>query len=56
MGRKIKEINELHAELLLLRKRRLEAGRNRTRKSRANAKKKNLIQSQTSDLSVGCQM
>ena len=40
MLRKIKEINESPAELLLLRKRQLEAGRNRTRKSRANAKKK----------------
>ena len=40
MGRKIKEINESPAELLLLRKRRLESGRNRTRKYRANKKKR----------------
>ena len=56
MGRKIKEINETPEELRLLRKRQLEAGRNRTRKSRANANKKNVLQGQTSDLLVGCQV
>ena len=39
MGRKLKEIFESPAELLLLRKRLLELGRNRTRKHRANKKK-----------------
>ena len=43
MGRKIQKINKSHEELLLLRKRRLEAGRNATRKCRANAKKKKTI-------------
>ena len=40
MGSKIQKINESYLELRLLRKRRLEAGRKRTRKSRTNAKKK----------------
>ena len=39
MGRKIQNINQSHEELLLEKKRRLEAGRNRTRMHRANAKK-----------------
>ena len=40
MGRKIQKINQSHEELRLEKKRRLEKGRNATRKYRANAKKK----------------
>ena len=43
MGRKIKQVNESFKELYLLRKRQLEAGRNSTRKSRLNEKKRNSI-------------
>ena len=43
MGRKIQNVTELYEELFLLRKRHLESGRNATRKSRSNKKKKNSI-------------